>query len=179
MSAFAALKNNPFGESIFNNTSNGDNHSRDDVEEDEVVQYIANSSDEDDDDDDDDNDNDQAPILNSRITQSNYTPNESNLKFSDNHVTITLNPSEYIIISGQCNLKIIKGSIKINQCHCLTSEDNKSYNIIALQSQSLPIISHYTTPEMEEDGYFSFNNKLENSFSGIENISQIEPAFKN
>lgn len=110
MSAFAALKNNPFGESIFNNTSNGDNHSRDDVEEDEVVQYIANSSDEDDDDDNDDNDNDQgnednnlfpleisapvdtsisstpAPILNSRITQSNYTPNESNLKFSDNHV---------------------------------------------------------------------------------------------
>ena len=60
MSAFAALKNNPFGESIFNNTSNGDNHSRDDVEEDEVVQYIANSSDEDDDDDDDDNDNDQG-----------------------------------------------------------------------------------------------------------------------
>ena len=49
-------------------------------------------------------------------------------------------------------MKIIKGSIKINQCHCLTSEDNKSYNIIALQSQSLPIISHYTTPEMEEDG---------------------------
>ena len=103
MSAFAALKNNPFGESIFNNTSNGDNHSRDDVEEDEVVQYIANSSDEDDDDDDDDNDNDQgnednnlfpleisapvdtsisstpAPILNSRITQSNYTPNESKI----------------------------------------------------------------------------------------------------
>lgn len=204
MSAFAALKNNPFGESIFNNTKNGDNHSRDDVEEDEVVQYIANSSDEDDDDDDDDNDNDQgnednnlfpleisapedtsisstpAPILNSRITQSNYTPNESNLKFSDNHVTITLNPSEYIIISGQCNLKIIKGSIKINQCHCLTSEDNKSYNIIALQSQSLPIISHYTTPEMEEDGVPSVSIiQLENSFSGIENISQIEPAFKN
>ena len=64
------------------------------MEEDEVVQYIANSSDEDDDDDDDNNDNDQgnednnlfpleisapedtsisstpAPILNSRITQS-------------------------------------------------------------------------------------------------------------
>ena len=77
-------------------------------------------------------------------------------------------------------MKIIKGSIKINQCHCLTSEDNKSYNIIALQSQSLPIISHYTTPEMEEDGVPSVSIiKLENSFSGIENISQIEPAFKN
>ena len=32
---------------------------------------------------------------------------------------------------------------------------------------------------MEEDGVSVSIIKLENSFSGIENISQIEPAFKN
>ncbi|CAX40164.1 Grc3 protein homologue, putative [Candida dubliniensis CD36] len=202
MSAFAALKNNPFGESIFNtNDNNSKNTSQDEDDEDdeEVVQYVANTSDEGEEDDDDDNDEEQvgnnflpfeisapddtslsstpAPIVNFRITQSNFAPNETNIKFSNNHVIIILNPSEYILISGQCNLKVIEGAIKINQCHYLTSGNNKSYNIIALQSQSLPIISHYT-PEEGQPSSASII-QLENSFSGIENISQIDPAFKN
>ncbi|RCK59158.1 Polynucleotide 5'-hydroxyl-kinase GRC3 [Candida viswanathii] len=183
MSAFAALKGNSNGGSIFNT----EEEQTDDDEG--IIQYQANSSDEDEIDDDEGEEDSpdyglllppqQPPASTSstpitqtaRITQSNFIPTQENLQFQEGSVMVTLcEPSEYLLVSGQCRIKIILGEIILNNCHVLEAGESDTYDLIGLQSQSLPIIAYHGQETTFE---------LSNLYNGLENIGNICKPLRN
>lgn len=193
MSAFAALKSNSNGGSIFSTLNNSEEEQEDDDQG--LIQYQANSSDDDlqeEDDDDGEEEEDNTPpdyglllsvqqqeinplstpvIQNLRITQSNFIPTQENLQFNEGSIKITLNePSEYLLISGQCKIKILVGELKLNNCHIIKGDESKYYDLIGLQSQSLPIVGYHNKPVTFE---------LINLYNGLENIGIVCKSLKN
>lgn len=184
MSAFAALKGNSNGGSIFSTLNNSEEEQEDDEG---LIQYQANSSDEEINDDEDKEDSpdyglllpiqqketstSSTPIVQTaRITISNFIPTQENLQFNENSVLVTLNdPLEYLLISGQCKIKILLGEIKLNNCHVLKAGD-VSYDLIGLQSQSLPIIAYHNQQSTFE---------LINLYNGLENVGKVCKPLKN
>ncbi|RCK62292.1 Polynucleotide 5'-hydroxyl-kinase GRC3 [Candida viswanathii] len=181
MSAFAALKGNSNGVSIFNT----EEEQTDDDEG--IIQYQANSSDEEIDDDDEEDSPDYGLLLSAqqpltstsstpitqttRIIQSNFIPTLENLQFQEGSVRVTLSePSEYLLVSGQCKIKIILGEIILNNCHVLEAGESDTYDLIGLQSQSLPIIAHHGQETTFE---------LINLYNGLENIGNICKPLRN
>ncbi|EMG48832.1 GRC3 Polynucleotide 5'-hydroxyl-kinase GRC3 [Candida maltosa Xu316] len=187
MSAFAALqKNSTTSRSIF--VQDIDLESNND-EDDDIIKYQNNTSDDSDDSDtniDDDSDSDEmrlpimiptprqessTPIIqNQRVFRSNFIPTKENLQFNDSSVTVTLVSGQYVILSGECKLKVIKGSIKVNNCHVLYESDTE-YDVVALQSQSYPMISHH---ELHDESVI----EVISNFSGLGTIGVLNSNYK-
>ncbi|RLV90689.1 Polynucleotide 5'-hydroxyl-kinase GRC3 [Spathaspora sp. JA1] len=195
MSAYAALKDNSSIRSIFHES--GDAYEEDAEDE---VHYQANSSGE-----DSDFGEDRIPvqsISNSHcpremgppktITWSKFILTEENTVFGENYVIFGLKTGEYLVLNGQCNVTIQKGAVLFNQIHYIASNPYRSFNIVGLQSQSLPIISStersntsdksLDTKTVENEDLFTneFKSviKIENLSTGLENIGKYHPPFK-
>ncbi|KAG7661014.1 GRC3 [[Candida] subhashii] len=208
MSAYAALKDNSTMSSIFHEGSDNNNEDEDEG----LLQYQQNSSDENEEEEQpDENEIPTAntveipsrqqiiptppPIRSSKLpTQSRFLPDDDNLIFSDDgeSIIIGLKVNEYIIIQGQCKLIIERGAIMFNRCHYMTACPETKYDIIALQSQSLPMISSTQvmdrsvgirdTKTAENEHLFSSDYKsvirLMNYRTGLENIGKYYSPFK-
>ncbi|EGW35600.1 uncharacterized protein SPAPADRAFT_147029 [Spathaspora passalidarum NRRL Y-27907] len=199
MSAYAALKDNSSLGSIFHES--GDAYEDDG---DDGIHYQANSSDE------EIYTENRNPftalstksIPNSQrpremdppkvISWSKYIPSRDNTVFGENYVIFGLKTGEYLVLNGQFTVTIQKGSILINQCHYVAANPYKSYKIVALQSQSLPIISSTQSIDTSNEtfaskteenahlftGEFKSIVKIHNMVTGIESIGKYYPPLK-
>jgi polynucleotide 5'-hydroxyl-kinase GRC3/NOL9 len=196
MSAFAALQGQDAASVLRLNQ-----HEDDDDDDDGVLQYNPNSS-------DSEPEMDRAtesikvygtttPIEPSMsvepgfpppgVWKSNFIPNEYNCIFNENHVLIGLQESEYIVVMGQLKLTILSGAMLINHHHYYVANPSSTFPIIAPQSQAVPILS--STQLKGKSQSFDENNqilpkkfltviKLENMFTGLEQVGKYYPPFK-
>jgi len=123
----------------------------------------------------------------SGIWKSNFVPNEYNCKFNDDYVLIGLQESEYIMVMGQLKLTILSGAMLINQHHYYLANPSNSFPIIAPQSQAVPILSSTQiknkSPTLDDNIQFLPKKfltviKLENMFTGLEQVGKYYPPFK-
>lgn len=200
MSAYAAFKDSSLNDSSFHEHPDGDDEG--------VIQYQQNSS--------DDESNEPTKLkytsnlsrqsftlesskqfiasplslVSNEVTHSRFTPSNDNVKVQDDYLLIGLKVKEFIVINGQCTLKILKGSVTLNNHHYL-SDQATVHKILAPASQALPIIS--CTPllfesatqsktesnesELLSDDYSTII-KLSNLRTGLENIGGYYAPFK-
>lgn len=124
---------------------------------------------------------------------SNFIPNEENLMvLDDNKLLIGLKQLEFILINGQAKLTIQRGAILLNNCHYLFAHPDKSYDIIASQSQALPVIAptqvvdrscgivDQKTPENEHLFHSNYKSVvlLEGIWSGLQDIGGYYSPLK-
>ncbi|KAI3402322.2 GRC3 [Candida oxycetoniae] len=112
-----------------------------------------------------------------RYMESNFVPNESNLRFEDKHILITLQDYENIILKGQFRLKIVSGKVKVNNCHELKPNADTVYHFTALECHSLPIISNDTDSSSSETPMVSVI-EIANYETGLERIGNLHQSLK-
>lgn len=195
MSAYAALQGGSSITDFFEGS-----------EESETIQYEKNSSDEDLGTDvekeanriqESKNSSQGIPLslsknlLSSKAHVSKFSPSDDNLIVLNDYITVGLKVNEYILLEGQCYLTILRGAAMINNLHYIQAHPDKRLTIYAPKSQSFPVISSTQvidrseiqdsrTPENEHLFSNSFKTviKLENLFSGLENIGNYYSPFR-
>lgn len=154
MSAYAALQaeRTSYSEPLNNRSSVAD-------EDNEIIGYEQDLSDDNPDNNDDYDYNDNASydeaqevndVMNSpekpvrevarQVFRSNFIPSKHNFKIEKDSITIGLNLQDDILISGQCTITVESGALLVNDLHYIPAS-SKQYNIVAPGSQSLPYLS--------------------------------------
>lgn len=134
----------------------------------------------------------RRPVPASFVYESKFTPNCDNLVVMDDHVIIGLKPHEYIVLNGQAKLTIQRGAVLVNNCHYFFAHPDKTYEVLATQSQSLPVIASTQvldrssgiedTKTAENEHLFNSDYKsvivLEDYHTGLEDIGLYSPPLK-
>lgn len=111
------------------------------------------------------------------VYKSNISLSEKNcvVNVETQSLEVKLFEREHILINGQFNLKIIKGSCLFNGHYHLRADALTVYPVLASQSQALPVLSHEPL-----DGQASETILLISPLhSGLENIGAYHSPLKN
>ncbi|CAN3484660.1 polynucleotide 5'-hydroxyl-kinase Grc3p [Diutina catenulata] len=114
------------------------------------------------------------------IHGSNFDPSPENFKIEGTTAYVGLCPGEHVIVAGQFRLSVLAGTLTINGCHRLGA--GTSHQIVATQSQGLPLISvaesHAPAPAEGQMFATPVILKLEDYRTGLENITSYGSRFK-
>lgn len=196
MSAYARLRGTESVESLFE----GDN-----ADDDQIVGYERNSSDEDDEEQDGFSqppnggsgmstfaqNSPQPPFMAGgvgmnripgSIFKSQFYPDDDNIVVGEDYVIVGLKAHESIMIHGQCKVTIQRGAVLINDIHYLNSNPSKEYELLASSSQALPYISSTQVENVAQikDFQTSENKHLFTSeYKSVVKIASIYTGLEN
>lgn len=126
----------------------------------------------------------------SKYVSSNFIPNDDNIIYGDDYVIFGLKNNQNLIIRGQFELKIQRGAITIN--NVVYHSNTPALKFLNPVSNALPLISATQvidrskvsdTQTKENEHLFSSDYKsavkITNLHTGLDEIGQICPLFKN
>jgi len=131
-----------------------------------------------------------SQLQESKYISSNFTPTDDNIVYCDDYVIFGLKNNQNLIIRGQFILEIERGAITIN--NVVYHADKTQYKFLNPVSNALPLISAtqvldrskvLDTETKENEHLFTSDYKsvikITNLKTGLEEIGQICPLFKN